>query len=378
VHVLDASRSVPVTTSLISAEHKAAFVAKNEERHIEMRAKYGQKKARDILSIGTARANKFTCDWSRVEIAKPAFTGVKTVSETGEIKVTLEELRRFIDWSPFFHTWELRGRWNSKEQRFSSAWDDAEKKAAAEEEAAKLYRDANILLDQIIKEKRFTPKGVVGFFEANSVGDDIVLAVGPTFHSLRQQQIKKDTPNYALADFVAPKDSGRADYLGAFAVTIHGGDEFAKTFDAANDPYHSIIAKALADRFAEAFAEWLHQQARFQCGIEKPGDLTNDELIREKYRGIRPAPGYPAQPDHTEKGTLFSVLNATENTGCELTESFAMHPGASVSGLYFNHPHARYFGISTDLGKDQIEDYATRKSMPVAGVEKWLSSWLSY
>ena len=378
VHVLDASRSVPVTTSLISEEHKAAFVAENEKRHDEMRAKYGQKKARDILGIDAARANMFTCDWSSVEIAKPAFTGVKTVSETGDIKISLEELRRFIDWSPFFHTWELRGRWNSKEQTFSSAWDDADKKAGAEAEAAKLYRDANKLLDQIIAEKRFTPKGVVGFFEANSVGDDIALANGTTFHSLRQQQIKKDTPNYALADFIAPKDSGRTDYLGGFAVTIHGGDEFAKIFDAANDPYHSIIAKALADRFAEAFAEWLHQQARFQCGIEKPGDLSNDDLIREKYRGIRPAPGYPAQPDHTEKKTLFSVLNATEHTGCELTESFAMHPGASVSGLYFNHPQARYFGISTDLGKDQIEDYAARKGMSLATVEKWLNPWLSY
>ncbi|MBL9145122.1 MAG: methionine synthase [Verrucomicrobiaceae bacterium] len=378
VHVLDASRSVPVTTSLISEENKAAFVAENEKRHDEMRAKYGQKKARDILGIDAARANKFTCDWSSVEIAKPAFTGVKTVSETGDIKISLEELRRFIDWSPFFHTWELRGRWNSKEQTFSSAWDDADKKAGAEAEAAKLYRDANKLLDQIIAEKRFTPKGVVGFFEANSVGDDIALANGPTFHTLRQQQIKKDTPNYALADFIAPKDSGRTDYLGGFAVTIHGGDEFAKTFDDKQDPFSSIIVKALADRFAEAFAEWLHQQSRFQCGIEKPGDLTNDDLIREKYRGIRPAPGYPAQPDHTEKATLFSVLNATENTGCELTESFAMHPGASVSGLYFNHPQARYFGISTDLGKDQIEDYAARKGISVAEAEKWLNPWLSY
>jgi len=372
VHVLDASRSVPVTTSLISEEHKAAFVAQNETRHDEMRAKYGQKKARDILSIDAARANKFTCDWNTVEIAKPAKLGVETILPS------IEELRRFIDWSPFFHTWELRGRWNSKEQAFSSAWDEADKKAGAEAEAAKLYRDANALLDLIIKENRFTAKGVVGYFEANSVGDDIVLANGTALHTLRQQQIKKDTPNYALADFIAPKDSGRTDYIGGFAVTIHGGDEYAKTYDAVNDPYSSIIVKALADRLAEAFAEWLHQQARFQCGIEKPGDLSNDELIREKYRGIRPAPGYPAQPDHTEKKTLFALLNATAKTGCELTESFAMHPGASVSGLYFNHPQARYFGISTDLGKDQIEDYAARKGMTLAATEKWLSPWLSY
>jgi 5-methyltetrahydrofolate--homocysteine methyltransferase len=372
VHVLDASRSVPVTTSLISEEHKAAFVVENEAKHDEMRAKYGQKKARDILSIDAARANKFTCDWNTVEIAKPTKLGVETILPS------IEELRRFIDWSPFFHTWELRGRWNSKEQAFSSAWDEADKKAGAEAEAAKLYRDANALLDLIIQEKRFTAKGVVGFFEANSVGDDVVLANGTTLHTLRQQQIKKDTPNYALADFIAPKDSGRTDYIGGFAVTIHGGDEYAKTYDAVNDPYSSIIVKALADRLAEAFAEWMHQQARFQCGIEKPGDLSNDELIREKYRGIRPAPGYPAQPDHTEKKTLFALLDATAKTGCELTESFAMHPGASVSGLYFNHPQARYFGISTDLGKDQVEDYAARKGMILAATEKWLSSWLSY
>ncbi|MEI6714620.1 MAG: methionine synthase [Verrucomicrobiota bacterium] len=379
VHVLDASRSVPVTTSLISDEHRAAFIQANEDRHVEMRAKYGQKKTRDILSISDARANRFSCDWSSVEIAKPSKLGVqKVLHEGGDVTVSLEELRRYIDWSPFFHTWELRGRWISAEQRFSSAWDDAEKKSQAEAEAAKLYHDANTLLDQIIREKRFTPKGVFGFFEANSVGDDIALKDGPTFHSLRQQQIKKDTPNYALADFIAPKESGRSDYLGGFVVTIHGGDEFAKQFDDAHDPYSSIVVKALADRFAEAFAEWLHQQARFQCGIEKPGDLTNDDLIREKYRGIRPAPGYPAQPDHTEKPPLFALLNATALTGCELTESCAMHPGSSVSGFYFNHPESRYFGISTDLGKDQVEDYASRKGMSQATVEKWLSHWLSY
>ena len=366
VHVLDASRSVPVTTSLISEEHRASFVAQNETRHDEMRAKYGQKKAREILSLSDARSNGAKLDFS--EIAKPSQLGAQTITPD------LEELRRYIDWSPFFHTWELRGRWNTKEQSFSSAWDDPEKKAGAEAEAIKLYRDANTLLDQIIAEKRFTPKGIFGYFPAHRVGDDIQLANGEVFHTLRQQQIKKDTANFALADFISEQD----DYLGAFAVTIHGGDEFAKTFDDANDPYRSIIAKALADRFAEAFAEWLHQQARFQCGIEKPGELSNEELIREKYRGIRPAPGYPAQPDHTEKITLFKLLNVTDNIGCELTESCAMHPGASVSGLYFNHPQARYFGISTDLGKDQIEDYAARKGMTVAQVEKWLSPWLSY
>jgi len=298
---------------------------------------------------------------------------------------TVSELRPFIDWSPFFHSWELRGRWNVAEQKFSSAHEDVEIRAQADEQAAKLYADANALLDRIIKENRFTPKGVYGFFPANSVGDDIEVytdetrsAVQCKFHTLRQTQIKTGSnpnPNYALSDFIAPKDSGRADYFGGFTVTIHGGDEFAKEFDAANDPYSSIIVKALADRLAEAYAEYLHQQARFSCGIEKPGDLSNEELIREKYRGIRPAPGYPAQPDHTEKQTLFTLLNSTELTGCELTESYAMHPGASVSGLYFNHPQARYFGIM-HITQEQLEEYAARKEMPLKEMERWLGPWL--
>ncbi len=298
---------------------------------------------------------------------------------------TVATLRPFIDWSPFFHSWELRGRWNAAEQKFSSAHEDPEMRVQADEQAAKLYADANALLDRIIKENRFTPKGVYGFFPANAVGDDIEVytdetrsAVQCKFHTLRQTQIKtgnNPNPNYALSDFIAPKDSGRADYLGGFTVTIHGGDEFAKEFDAANDPYSSIIVKALADRLAEAYAEYLHQQARFSCGIEKPGDLSNEELIREKYRGIRPAPGYPAQPDHTEKKTLFTLLNSTELTGCELTESFAMHPGASVSGLYFNHPQARYFGIM-HITQEQLEEYAARKEMPLKEMERWLGPWL--
>ena len=217
------------------------------------------------------------------------------------------------------------------------------------------------------------------------MGDDIEVytdetrsAVWCKFHTLRQTQIKtgnNPNPNYALSDFIAPKSSGRADYLPRFTVTIHGGDEFAKEFDAANDPYSSIIVKALADRLAEAYAEYLHQKARFSCGIEKPGDLSNEELIREKYRGIRPAPGYPAQPDHTEKKTLFKLLNSTELTGCELTESYAMHPGASVSGLYFNHPQARYFGIM-HITQEQLEEYAARKGMPLKEMERWLGPWL--
>jgi 5-methyltetrahydrofolate--homocysteine methyltransferase len=337
-----------------------------------MRAKYGQKKARDILSIDAARANKFTCDWSSVEIAKPAKLGVETILPS------IEELRRFIDWSPFFHTWELRGRWNSKEQTFSSAWDEADKKAGAESEAAKLYKDANHLLDIIIKEKRVTPKGVVGFFEANSVGDDVVLANGTTLHTLRQQQIKKDTPNYALADFIAPKDSGRIDYCGGFTVTTgHGVDERAKAFEAAHDDYNALLLKALADRLAEAFAERMHKEVRDLWGFGKNENLTAEEIIREKYRGIRPAPGYPACPDHTEKWTLFDLLESPKHTGVVLTESLAMMPASSVSGFYFAHPEAKYFAVGK-LCRDQIEDYAARKGMTIPQVEKWLSPYLNY
>jgi 5-methyltetrahydrofolate--homocysteine methyltransferase len=293
----------------------------------------------------------------------------------------LTTLREFIDWSPFFHSWEMRGRWIAEEKRFSSAHEDAEMKAKAEVEALKLYNDANALLDRIIAEKRFTAKGVFGIFPANSVGDDIEVyengRLKTTLHTLRQQVIKKDKPNFALSDYIAPKDSGRTDHIGCFCAGIHGGDEFAKEFEAAQDPYHAILTKAVADRLAEAFAEYLHQQARFAWGYEKPGDFANADLIKENYRGIRPAPGYPAQPDHTEKPTLFALLDATAKTGVELTESMVMHPGAAVSGLYFAHPEAHYFGISV-LGKDQVEDYAKRKGMTVAEAEKWLGPWLGY
>ena len=393
VHVLDASRSVPVATSLLSEGQKEKFVADNETRHATLREQYGNKKKRDILTLKEARTKAFVCDWATVDIAQPPAIGVFEVSESvGSAKsipaVSLTELRSYIDWSPFFHAWELRGRWKENEQRFSSAVEDPELQQQAEETAAKLYADAQVLLDRIIAGAHFTPKGVTGFFPANASGDDIEIYQDETcqekiatFHTLRQQVIKtggSPTPNFALSDFTAPVSSGRRDWIGGFVVTIHGADEYAKTFDDVHDPYSSIIVKALADRLAEAFAEWLHQQARFFCGIEKPGELTRQEVIREKYRGIRPAPGYPAQPDHTEKRTLFSLLNATPLTGCGLTESYAMHPGSSVSGLYFNHPQAKYFGIGTDLGKDQIEDYAARKGLPVPEMEKWLSPWLAY
>ncbi|WP_395745929.1 methionine synthase [Prosthecobacter sp.] len=380
VHVLDASRSVPVTTALLSQEQNEAFVKQNEERHARLREEYGKKKDRALLSIAESREKGFKCDWATQEIATPTFLGTK-VYEGPELVVTL---RDFIDWSPFFHSWELRGRWIAADQRFSSAHEDVEMKAKAEQEGLKLYKDANDLLDRVIAESRFTPRGIIGFFPANAVGDDIEVyadesrgAVKTVFHTLRQQVIKKDTPNYALSDYIAPKDSGRADYIGGFTVGIHGADEFAKVFEAAHDPFSAIIAKAVADRLAEAFAEYLHQQARFAWGYEKPGDLGKEELIKEKYRGIRPAPGYPAQPDHTEKPILFTLLDSAAKTGVELTESMAMHPGSAVSGLYFSHPESHYFGISV-LGRDQVEDYARRKGMTIEEAEKWLGPWLGY
>ncbi len=380
VHVLDASRSVPVTTSLLSEEQREDYIRNNEARHARLREEYGKKKDRQLLSIAESREKGYKCDWATQDIATPSFTGTKCY-EGPDLVATL---RPFIDWSPFFHSWELRGRWLAAEGRFNSAHEDPEMKIQADEQALKLYHDANDLLNRIIAEQRFQPRGVFGFYPANSTGDDIEIytdesrsEVRTTFHSLRQQVIKKDNPNYALSDYVAPKGSGRADYIGGFAVGIHGADEFAKEFDAIQDPYSAIIVKAIADRLAEAFAEYLHQQARFAWGYEKPGDLTHEEMVKEKYRGIRPAPGYPAQPDHTEKPILFDLIQATEQTGVELTESMAMHPGSAVSGLYFGHPEAHYFGISV-VGKDQVEDYAARKGMTVAEVEKWLGPWLGY
>ncbi len=380
VHVLDASRSVPVTTSLISEDNKAAYIAENEARHIRLREEYGKKKERQLLSLAESREQAFKCDWSSQEIAKPSFLGTKTYEGTDMVAT----LREYIDWSPFFHSWELRGRWITAEGRFSSSHEDAEMKVKAEEEAVKLFKSANDLLDRVIAEKRFTPRGVCGFFPANTIGDDIEVYADDTrssvqtiFHTLRQQVIKKDTPNYALSDYIAPKDSGRADYIGGFTVGIHGADDFAHEFENAHDPFSAIIVKALADRLAEAFAEYLHKEARVAWNYEKPTDFTKEDLVKERYRGIRPAPGYPSQPDHTEKPILFDLLDAPAKTGVELTESMAMHPGSAVSGLYFSHPEVHYFGISV-LAKDQVEDYAKRKGQTIEEAEKWLGPWLGY
>jgi len=281
----------------------------------------------------------------------------------------------FIDWSPFFHTWELRGR-------HPTIFNDPVVGPRAKE----LYDDALALLSKIVDQRLFTANGVYGFFPANSLGDDIELytddrrtVVLTTVHTLRQQSEKPQGQySFALADFVAPKESGRADYVGAFAVTTGiGVDLLCRAFERDHDDYNSIMTKALADRLAEAFAEWLHKQAREAWGYGKNETLTGEDLIRERYRGIRPAPGYPACPDHTEKRPLFNLLQAEQNTGITLTESFAMWPAAAVSGFYFAHPEAKYFAVGK-IGKDQVEDYARRKGMDLRTIERWLSPNLNY
>jgi len=287
----------------------------------------------------------------------------------------LDQLIPYIDWSPFFHTWELRGR-------YPTILEDPVVGSKAKE----LYDDALALLRKIVDQRLFTANGVYGFFPANSLGDDIELytddrrtEVLTTFYTLRQQSEKPQGQySFALADFVAPKESGRADYVGAFAVTTGiGVDLLCREFERDHDDYNSIMTKALADRLAEAFAEWLHKQAREAWGYGKNETLTGEDLIRERYRGIRPAPGYPACPDHTEKRPLFNLLQAEQNTGITLTESFAMWPAAAVSGFYFAHPEAKYFAVGK-IGKDQVEDYARRKGMDLRTIERWLSPNLNY
>jgi 5-methyltetrahydrofolate--homocysteine methyltransferase len=300
----------------------------------------------------------------------PEFTGRKVLTD-----FPIEELVPYIDWSPFFHTWEMRGR-------YPNLLDDPVRGPAARE----LFANARELLEEIVQKKLFTAHAVYGLYPANSEGDDIVLYNDVSrvkeltrFHTLRQQkESSKGKPQLALADFVAPRTEGLIDYIGAFAVTTgHGTQELAERFERDNDQYNSIMTKALADRLAEAFAEYLHKRVRMEWGYGKEEHLTHEELIAEKYRGIRPAPGYPACPDHTEKPILFDLLKVHEATGIVLTESYAMFPAASVCGLYFAHKEAHYFAVSA-IGKDQVESYALRKGMAVAEVERWLGPVLGY
>jgi len=371
VHVLDASRVVGVAAELLSEDRKEAYRLEVEANHKRLREEHAGKRAKgELLPIETARGNVTPIDWAKADIAVPEKTGVLTYEE-----IPLAELVEYFDWSPFFAAWEMRGR-------YPGLLSDPEIGAQATE----LHKDALKVLETIVSEKRFRVRGVCGFWPANSVGDDVELyadadrsSVIGRFHMLRQQNKKPEgQPNYSLADFIAPRESGRIDTIGGFAVTA-GPEvgEYAEGFEKNHDDYTALLVKALGDRFAEAAAEWLHKQARDLWGFGLTENLTKEEFIREKYRGIRPAAGYPAGPDHTEKWELFRLLDATKHTGITLTESLAMNPASSVSGLYFAAPESRYFAVGK-LGRDQIEDYAKRKGMPVAEVEKWLGPYLQY
>ncbi|RWX78527.1 methionine synthase [Neorhizobium lilium] len=372
IYVNDASRAVGVVSSLLSPEAKGGYIETVRAEYAKVAAAHARSEADKIrLPLAKARANAEKIDWASYQPVKPQFIGTK-VFETYD----LAELAQYIDWTPFFQTWELKGR-------FPAILDDEKQGEAARQ----LYADAQAMLEKIIGEKWFRPRAVIGFWPANSVGDDINLFTGEdrsqelaTFYTLRQQLSKRDgRPNVALADFVAPVDSGKPDHVGAFVVTA-GIEEIAiaERFERANDDYSSILVKALADRFAEAFAERMHQRVRKEFWGYAPDEtLSPHELITEGYDGIRPAPGYPAQPDHTEKATLFRLLDATAMTGVELTESYAMWPGSSVSGLYIGHPESYYFGVAK-VERDQVEDYARRKDMPIEEVERWLGPVLNY
>jgi 5-methyltetrahydrofolate--homocysteine methyltransferase len=370
IHVLDASRSVGVVEKLINAEVRPKFDIENRELQKQLVTSHEKRQDVKLVPYADALARRFPSDWAKLDIPKPEFTGVRVLEN-----VPLKTLREYIDWSPFFLTWELKGK-------YPRIFDDPQ----LGETARKLFDDANELLDRIIKEKLLTARGVYGFWPAASQGDDIIVYVDESrkkelcrFHALRQQWERKGQNNfYSLADFIVPVESGRNDYIGAFAVTAGiGADELAKKFDSQLDDYNSILTKALADRLAEAFAEHLHAEVRRDWGYGKHEALSTEDLVAEKYRGIRPAAGYPAQPDHTEKRTLFKLLDAERATGIRLTESYAMHPAASVSGLYFAHPESRYFALDR-ITRDQVEDYARRKGMTVAEIERWLAPNLGY
>ncbi len=369
VHVLDASRAVPVTTSLLSPDGRAAFVAQHLAEYEQLRRTHAGSK-QPLVPLEAARANRTPIAWRAEDVAQPARTGVRVLDG-----VPLATLRDYIDWTPFFHTWELKGVYPRILQHEKYG-----------EEARKLYAEANELLDRIVAQKLLTARGVYGLFPAAAVGDDVRLyadasrsAELATFHFLRQQgQQGKGGPNRSLADFIAPEGSGLGDHLGAFAVTSGIGlRELCDAFRARHDDYSAIMAEALADRLAEAFAEYLHKVVRGEWGYGKGEDLTTEQLIAEAYRGIRPAAGYPACPDHTEKATLWKLLDVEKNTGMLLTESFAMWPGSSVSGLYFAHPESRYFTLGK-IDRDQVADYGARKGMTAAEVERWLGPNLGY
>jgi 5-methyltetrahydrofolate--homocysteine methyltransferase len=369
VHVLDASRAVPVTTSLLSDDGKAPFVAQHRADYDALRKTHSAPR-QQVVSLEAARARRTPIKWRAEDLPVPEFTGVRVLDN-----FPLATLRDFIDWTPFFHTWELKG-----------VYPRILEHDVYGEQARQIFNEGNALLDRIIEEKLITARGVYGLFPANAVGDDVELYMDRTrskvverFHFLRQQANREGSePCRSLADFIAPKETGLPDHLGAFAVTSGIGlKELCDEFRSQHDDYNAIMAEALADRLAEAFAECLHKRVRDEWGYGREEGLNNAELIQEKYRGIRPAAGYPACPDHTEKGTLWHLLDVQANTGMMITESFAMWPGSSVSGLYFAHPESRYFSLGK-IDRDQVADYHKRKGMSVAEVERWLGQNLNY
>jgi len=375
IHVLDASRSVPVVSNLVNPDKsiKENFISETKQEYTKLRESHlKRKEEKKYLTIEKARENKLKTDWEKIQIVKPDKSGVTVLQD-----YPLEKIREYIDWTPFFLTWELKGKYPAifKNEKYGT-------------EAKKIYDDANGLLNKIIKEKLLKANGVFGLFPANTVAfDDIEIytdetrkGVNRVLHTLRSQSEKSDgLPNLALSDFIAPKESGIKDYIGAFAVTSGiGTDELVRKYEHDHDDYNSIMVKAIADRFAEAFAEHLHQLVRKKYwGYAPEEEFSNEELVKESYQGIRPAPGYPAQPDHTEKQIIFDLLDAEKNSCIKLTESLAMYPAASVSGLYFAHPQSKYFNVGK-IGKDQILDYHRRKGMSLEEVERWLGPILNY
>ncbi|HWU22358.1 MAG TPA: vitamin B12 dependent-methionine synthase activation domain-containing protein, partial [Nocardioides sp.] len=371
VWVKDASRSVPVAATLLSDERRPAFMADIQADYDALRARHATKHDRPMLSLEQARANATPISWEGYEPKAPSFTGVRTFAG-----YDIAELREYIDWQPFFNAWEMKGK-----------FPDILNSPVTGEAARKLYDDAQVMLDQIIEEGWLTASGVIGFFPASRVGDDTEVytdesrsEVLTVLHHLRQQgEHREGIPNRSLGDYVAPKETGLADHVGAFAVTAGlGSQDRILKFKEDLDDYSAILLEALADRLAEAFAERMHQRVRNELWGHAPDEaLSNEDLIAERYKGIRPAPGYPACPDHTEKETLWELLDVQSNTGIELTESMAMWPGASVSGWYFSHPESQYFVVGR-LGRDQVADYAERKGWTVQQAERWLSANLGY
>jgi 5-methyltetrahydrofolate--homocysteine methyltransferase len=369
VHILDASRAVPVTTSLLSDEGKPAFVAQHRADYEKLRKAHSAPR-QAVVSLETARKRRTPIKWRAEDLPLPAFTGVRVLDN-----FPLATLRDFIDWTPFFHTWGLKGVYpRILEHEGQGA------------QARQIFTEGKALLDVIIEKNLITARGVYGFFPASAVGDDVELYTDDTreqvldrFHFLRQQSNREGSePCRSLADFIAPKETGLPDHIGGFAVTSAIGlKELCDRFRSENDDYNAIMAEALADRLAEAFAECLHKRVRNEWGYGCEEGLSNADLIQERYRGIRPAAGYPACPDHTEKGPLWRLLDVQANTGMLITESFAMWPGSSVSGLYFAHPESRYFSLGK-IDRDQVADYHERKGMSVTEVERWLGQNLNY